>query len=129
MTLAGVNGINALLANADPCAQQDNADAMIDFAKSKGVTNGPALIANALAYRRHPRNAVNINGVVPSTVYCAKAPKNPELNGVVNAQLPGVNPGIYGDLSTNLFTFGGVGSCPFGQTPNQSTCSCSIALN
>jgi hypothetical protein len=28
VTLAGVNGINALLANADPCAQQDNADAM-----------------------------------------------------------------------------------------------------
>jgi hypothetical protein len=28
VTLAGVNGINSLLANADPCAQQDNADAV-----------------------------------------------------------------------------------------------------
>jgi len=128
VTLAGINGINALLANADPCAQQDNADAMITFAKSPGVTNGPALIDNALAYRRHPRNAVNINGVVPSTVYCNKGPKNPELNGVVNEQLVGVDPGFYGGLNNNVFAFGGTGSCPFGQTPNVSTCSCHIVL-
>lgn len=37
--LAGIDGINSLLANADACAQQDNADAMVDFAKSAGVTN------------------------------------------------------------------------------------------
>ncbi|KAI0707601.1 hypothetical protein C8Q76DRAFT_815666 [Earliella scabrosa] len=67
--LAGIDGINALLADADPCAQQDNADAMIDFAKSPGVTNADALIANAIAYRQHARNAYNINGVVPATPY------------------------------------------------------------
>jgi len=33
VVLAGINGINALLAGADACAQQDNADAMVDFAK------------------------------------------------------------------------------------------------
>lgn len=106
VTLAGVNGINALLANADPCAQQDNADSMIDFAKSPGVTNTDALIANAIAYRQHPRNALNIEGTVPSTPYCQKAPRNPELNGVVNAQLLGVNVGIFGGPSFGLVAFG-----------------------
>ena len=105
--LAGVNGINALLANADACAQQDNADAMIDFAKQPGVKNEQALIGNAVAYRKHPRNALNINGVVPSTLFCEKAPRNPELKGVVNAQLQGVDPGLFGSPSTGVVAFGG----------------------
>jgi hypothetical protein len=104
--LAGVKGINALLADADPCDQQDNADAMIDFAKSAGVTNADALIANAVAYRKHPRNAFSINGVVPSTPYCQRAPRNAELQGLANAQLPGVNPGVFGGPSFGLVAFG-----------------------
>ena len=104
--LAGIDGINALLADADPCAQQDNADAMIDFAKSPGVTNADALIANAIAYRQHARNAFNINGVVPATPYCTRPPRNSELEGLVNAQLEGVNPGIYGNINLGLFAFG-----------------------
>ena len=79
---------------------------MIDYAKSTGVTNTDDLIANAVAYRQHPRNALNINGVVPSTPYCQRAPRNPELQGVVNAQLPGVNPGIFGGPSVGLVAFG-----------------------
>ena len=110
VTLAGVNGINALLGDADPCAQQDNADAMIDFAKSAGVTNTDALVANAIAYRQHPRNAINVNGVVPATPYCQRAPRNPELQGIVNAQLDGVNPGVYGSPDLGLFAFG-AGKC------------------
>ncbi|KAH9019136.1 hypothetical protein EDB85DRAFT_2009654 [Lactarius pseudohatsudake] len=94
--LAGQNGIAALLANADPCAQQDNADAMVDFAKSPGVKNEQALIANAIAYRKHPRNALNIDGVVPSTF----------SGGVVNAQLQGVDPGLFGSPNTGLVAFG-----------------------
>ena len=76
MQLAGINGIHALLANADACAQQDNADAMVNFAKSPGIMNEQALIANAVAYRRHPHNALNVNGVVPSMLFCEKAPRN-----------------------------------------------------
>lgn len=106
VTLAGVNGINALLANADPCAQQDNADAMVDFAKSKGVTNKDALIANAKAYLAHPRNALNINGVTPSTPFCQSAPKNAELKSVVHKQLDGVNPGLFGSPALGVFAFG-----------------------
>jgi hypothetical protein len=104
--LAGQDGISALLANADPCAQQDNADAMIDFAKSAGVTNKDALIQNAIAYRKHPRNALNINGQVPSTPFCQRAPRNPEINGLVNGQLAGVNPGLFGSPALGVFAFG-----------------------
>ncbi|OBZ69352.1 hypothetical protein A0H81_10788 [Grifola frondosa] len=123
--LAGINGINALLADADPCAQQDNADAMIDFAKSPGVTNTDALVANAIAYRQHPRNAININGIVPSTPFCENAPRNQELVGIVNAQLQGVDFGIFGSVQFGLVAFGANGTCPFGQTADIDTCSCS----
>ncbi|EIW60116.1 uncharacterized protein TRAVEDRAFT_118724, partial [Trametes versicolor FP-101664 SS1] len=123
--LAGVDGINALLADAEPCAQQDNADAMIDFARSPGVTNTDALIANAVAYASHPRNAPNINGVIPSTLFCQRAPRNPELAGVVRPQLDGVDLGIFGDVNSGLFAFGADGTCPFGQTADVNTCGCS----
>jgi hypothetical protein len=106
VVLAGLNGISALLANADQCAQQDNADAMVDFAKSPGVNNEQALIANAITYRQHPRNALNIGGVTPSTLFCERAPRNSELNGVVNAQLQGVDPGLFGSPSTGIVAFG-----------------------
>ena len=86
---------------------------MIDFAKSPGIKNEAALIANAVAYRKHPRNALNINGVVPSTLFCEKAPRNPELNGVVNAQLQGVNPGLFGSPSAGIVPFGQREQFPF----------------
>ncbi len=114
---------------------------MIDFAKSSGVTNTEDLIANAVAYRQHPRNALNINGVVPSTPYCQRAPRNPELAGIVNTQLDGVNPGIFGGSTVGLAAFGDrkylinllsrlltlftASSCPFGSSPDVTTCSCS----
>ncbi len=104
--LAGINGINALLANADPCAQQENADAMIDFAKSRGIKNKAALIANAVSYAKHPRNALNINGVVPSTPFCQKAPRSAELKGLSHAQLKGVDPGLFGAPNIDIFSFG-----------------------
>ena len=79
---------------------------MIDFAKSAGVTNKDALIANAIAYRKHPRNALNINGVTPSTLFCETAPRNVELKGIVNAQLDGVDPGLFGSPATGIVPFG-----------------------
>lgn len=104
--LAGLGGIDALQADADTCAQQDIADTMITFAKSEGVTNSDALIAQAIAYRRHARNAINILGVIPGTLYCQKAPINSELSGVVNGQLSGVTPGLYGSPSIPIVPFG-----------------------
>ncbi|KAJ8472716.1 hypothetical protein ONZ45_g16550 [Pleurotus djamor] len=122
--LAGFDGINALLANSDPCAQQDNADSMIDFAKSANIRNKSALISFAITYRKHPRNALNILGTVPSTPYCQRAPRNAELNGVVNEQLDGVDPGVFGGPNSPVVAFGAPGTCPFGTTPDVSTCSC-----
>ena len=78
--------------------QQDNADAMVDFAKQPGIKNQQALIANAVTYRKDPRNALNINGVVPSTLFCQKAPRNAELQGV--------DPGLFGLPSTGVVAFG-----------------------
>jgi hypothetical protein len=116
---------------------------MIDFAKSAGVTNQADLIAAAIAYRQHPRNADDIGGgIIPSTPYCTKAPRNQELVGVYNQQLPGLDPGLYGGPNTPVVAFGeGAsvavlrwsvlansgfpdGTCPGGQTPDVSTCSC-----
>ena len=42
-------------------------DAMINFVKQPGVKNEPALIDNAVVYSEHPRNALNVDGIVPST--------------------------------------------------------------
>ncbi|KZT40865.1 hypothetical protein SISSUDRAFT_1059913 [Sistotremastrum suecicum HHB10207 ss-3] len=106
VTLAGINGINSLLANADPCDQQKNADAMVKFAKSKGVKNKDALIANAKAYREHPRNALNIGGITPSTPFCQEEAEEPEIRGLVNKQLDGVDPGIFGGPKFDLVAFG-----------------------
>jgi hypothetical protein len=75
VVLAGLNGINALPLGADACAQQNNADAMVDFAKLPGIKNKQALTDNASAYRKHPRNALNNGGVVPSTLFWESAPQ------------------------------------------------------
>ena len=86
---------------------------MIDFAKSPGVTNSDELIANAIAYRQHARNALNIEGIIPSTPYCQRPPRNDELVGVVNEQLVGVNPGIFGGPTFGLVAFGDREFCFF----------------
>jgi hypothetical protein len=80
---------------------------MIDFANSPGVTNQADLIAAAIAYRKHPRNADDIgDGVIPSTPYCTNPPRNQELVGIVNEQLPGVHPGLFGGPNFPIVAFG-----------------------
>lgn len=80
---------------------------MIDFAKSPGVTNQADLIAAAVAYRQHARNADDMGeGIIPSTPYCTKSPRNQELVGIVNAQLPGVDPGLFGGPNSPVVAFG-----------------------
>jgi len=124
--LAGVQGINALLVDADPCDQQNVADSMIDFANSPGVTNQAALMAYAVKYMQHPRNAVEVMGVIPSSMYCQSPPANSELNGLYNAQLEGCDPGLYGSPYTPMVSFGSEGTCPYGYTADMSSCSCSM---
>jgi hypothetical protein len=80
---------------------------MIDFANSPGITNQADLIAAAIAYREHPRNADDIGGgVIPSTPYCTNPPRNQELVGIVNDQLPGVDPGLFGGPNFPIVAFG-----------------------
>ena len=114
--------------------------------KSLGIANSDALIAAAIAYRQHPRNADDIGGgVVPSTPYCTEPPRNPELVGIANEQLPGVDPGLYGGPNAPMVAFGeGIyqikilqsvfqrltapfvygTTCPAGMTPDVPTCPC-----
>ncbi|KAF8163625.1 hypothetical protein B0H34DRAFT_650233 [Crassisporium funariophilum] len=123
-SLAGFGGIDALLETADACDQHDIADSMITFAKSKGIKNRDSLINFALSYRRHPRHSVKILGVIPSSLYCLKAPVNEELNGVYNSQFEGASRGIFGSPNTPMVPFGSTGTCPFGMTADVSSCGC-----
>jgi hypothetical protein len=77
--------------------------------------NQDALIAAAIVYRKHPRNSDEIGGgVIPSILYCTKQPRNQELVGIVNEQLPGVNPGLFGGPNSSVVAFGaGMSRCLF----------------
>ncbi|KAF4615194.1 hypothetical protein D9613_002617 [Agrocybe pediades] len=120
----GYYAIDALSEYADSCDQQVLADSMITFAKSSGIVNRDALINYAISFRRHPRHAVEILGVVPSSLYCLTPPINEELVGVYNDQLEGVNPGLYGSPSAPIVPFGSEGTCPLGMTADVSSCGC-----
>ena len=105
--LGAFNGVKALQADADVCVQQENADAMVDFAKLPGVNNMQALISNAIAYRHYPRNVEVVDGVTPKTLFCNNSPRNfEELASVFNAQLPGTAAGLFGSPTTGLVAFG-----------------------
>ncbi|KAF8586542.1 hypothetical protein K439DRAFT_944356 [Ramaria rubella] len=124
--LAGVRGINALLANGGVCDQLNVADDMFDFANSAGVNNADAL-KNYITtvYAVHPRNALALAGdITPSTPFCQTPPKNSELAGLNHGQLDGVNPGLFGGPSFTVVAFGDPVSCPLGKTPDVSTCTC-----
>ncbi|KAF8212055.1 hypothetical protein K438DRAFT_1957838 [Mycena galopus ATCC 62051] len=120
----GVDGYNALCADADVCAQQEVADAMVTFAKSKGVCNSAELIQVAVAYRKLPRESEEMFGFYPSTPYCNKISVNTELWGIWNEQPEGVTVGLYGGPNYPIVPFGETGSCPYGQFPAVNSCSC-----
>jgi len=120
----GIDGFSALFADADVCAQQDLADQMITFAKSEGITNSADLIQVAVAYRQLPRESVEIFGFYPSTPYCNKLSINTELRGIWNEQPEGVTSGLFGGPNYPIVPFGEDGSCPYGQYPDVTSCSC-----
>ncbi|KAJ6525624.1 hypothetical protein B0H19DRAFT_971090, partial [Mycena capillaripes] len=120
----GIDGFSALFADADVCAQQEIADEMITFAKSEGVKNSADLIQLAVAYRRMPRESALLFGFYPSTPYCRQRPINSELNGVWNEQPEGVTIGLFGGPNYPIVPFGEDGSCPYGQVPDVTSCSC-----
>ena len=103
---------------------------MIDFAKSASVKNQDALIAAAITYRKHPRNTEDIGGgVILSIPYCTKQPRNQELVGVVNDQLPGVNPDLFGGSNSPVIPFGaGMSLCLFHDGAAQANGALYMAL-
>ncbi|KAJ7219438.1 hypothetical protein GGX14DRAFT_592183 [Mycena pura] len=119
-----ISGYSALFAESDVCAQQETADEMITFVKSHGFSNSDDWIKVAVSYRRLARESVQLFGFYPSTPYCTVQPMNDELCGVWNEQPEGVSVGLYGGPDYPIVPFGDDASCPYGQTPDPTTCSC-----
>ncbi|TBU55568.1 hypothetical protein BD310DRAFT_979504 [Dichomitus squalens] len=116
--------ITPLLAAQPECSQQDMADAIIDAAQQFDDTTKANLIALAVEYRQVEKNTPPDFTTNPPTnrnsVFCQKAPKNAELNGLVQAQDPANDPNVFFDPATkqsvqkgaqpNTFPFGTAGS-------------------
>jgi hypothetical protein len=85
---------------------------------------------NAVAYRKHPRNALALDGgVTPSTPFCQQAPKNAELKGVVNGQLDGVNPGLFGGPKFAVVAFGDRTYCLVILHVMDRSLTCTVSLS
>ncbi|KAI0657952.1 hypothetical protein C8Q70DRAFT_250526 [Cubamyces menziesii] len=101
-----VTAFATLLAAADPCAQQDSADAMIDLAKQ--LNNDPDMIRLAQIFAQQPRNTPTSQAVQ----YCQRAPKNAELQGLFQCQFQGASQ----DTFVGGVKVGSPGTIPFGLT-------------
>ncbi|KAH8915919.1 hypothetical protein BT69DRAFT_1271065 [Atractiella rhizophila] len=100
-TLAG-KCVSSLLAAADPCAQQDCADEMIDVALAQTDSAVQQNIINiAIEFRQAEKNTQPDFRVQPPvdrfSIFCLKAPKHEQLNGLVQAQDSNANPLLFAD--------------------------------
>ncbi|KAL0954553.1 hypothetical protein HGRIS_003518 [Hohenbuehelia grisea] len=124
-TLAG-KAVTPLLAAQPECSQQDLADEIIDTSKQFDAATQANMLAIAIEYRQSEKNTPPDFSTNPPTlrnsVFCQKAPKNPELIGLVQAQDPGNDPNIFFDPAlgksvrlgdqANTAPFGGAGNAP-----------------
>ncbi|KAJ6539715.1 hypothetical protein B0H19DRAFT_370598 [Mycena capillaripes] len=101
--LAGA-AVTPLLAKQGECTQQDMADQIIDTSKQFDAATQKNMLAIAIEYRQTEKNTPPDFKTKPPTlrnsVFCQKAPKNPELNGLVQAQDPGNDPKVFFDPAT-----------------------------
>ncbi|OSD06465.1 hypothetical protein PYCCODRAFT_1464397 [Trametes coccinea BRFM310] len=139
--LAGA-AITPLLAAQPECSQQDMADQIIDAAQQFDDATKANMIALAVEYRQAEKNTPPDFSTNPPTnrnsVFCQKAPKNPELNGLVQAQDPANDPNIFFDPATgksvkkgdqpNTFPFGTSGSASSGSS-NSTAAASSAAVS
>ncbi|PPQ67480.1 hypothetical protein CVT25_006021, partial [Psilocybe cyanescens] len=99
-TLAG-QAVTPLLAAQPECSQQDMADAIIDASKQFDAATQALMLAAAIEYRQAEKNTPPDFSKNPPTarnsVFCQKAPKNPELNGLIQAQDPANDPNVFFD--------------------------------
>jgi hypothetical protein len=122
-TLSG-QAITPLLAAQPECSQQDFADTIIDAAAQFDDATKQNMIQLAIVYRQAEKNTPPDFTTNPPTnrnsVFCQKAPKNAQLNGLVQAQDPANDPNTFFDPATkasvkkgdqpNTFPFGTSGS-------------------
>lgn len=117
--LAG-QAVTPLLAAQGECTQQDLADAIIDASKQFDATTQANMIAIAKEYRQAEKNTPPDFTTNPpanrNSVFCQKAPKNPELNGLVQAQDPANDPNLFFDPATQATVKKGTqaNTSPFG---------------
>ncbi|KAI0714325.1 hypothetical protein C8T65DRAFT_573597 [Cerioporus squamosus] len=133
-TLSGA-AITPLLAAQPECSQQDMADQIIDAAQQFDDATKANMIALAVEYRQAEKNTPPDFTTNPPTnrnsVFCQKAPKNAELNGLVQAQDPANDPNLFFDPATqksvtkgsqaNTFPFGTSGSGSSNATASSSS--------
>ncbi|KAF7352466.1 hypothetical protein MVEN_01211500 [Mycena venus] len=86
------------------CTQQDMADQIIDASKQFDAATQKNMLAIAIEYRQTEKNTPPDFKTKPPTlrnsVFCQKAPKNAELNGLVQAQDPANDPNVFFDPAT-----------------------------
>lgn len=130
-TLAG-KAVTPLLAAQPECSQQDLADEIIDASKQFDAATQANMIAIAQEYRQAEKNTPPDFSANPprlrNSVFCQKAPKNPELNGLVQAQDPANDPNLFFDPNgaktvqrgsqANTAPFGGAAAPAPAPAPN-----------
>ncbi|KAH8118038.1 hypothetical protein DFH11DRAFT_1541287 [Phellopilus nigrolimitatus] len=135
-TLAG-SAISTLLGAASECAQQDQADDIIDAAAQFDNATAANMIALAVEFRQVEKNTPPDSSTNPPTnrnsVFCQTAPRNAQLNGLVQAQDPANDPNVFFDPATsssvtlgsqaNTFPFGTNGASSSNSTSSNSTSS------
>ncbi|KAK0223337.1 hypothetical protein IW262DRAFT_1269388 [Armillaria fumosa] len=135
-TLAGA-AITPLLAAQPECSQQDMADQIIDAAAQFDAATQTNMIALAIEYRQAEKNTPPDFTTQPPTprnsVFCQTAPKNSQLNGLVQAQDPANDPNLFFDPAlgatvklgsqANTFPFGTNGTSDTNSTVIESTAS------
>ncbi|KAF8896338.1 hypothetical protein BD779DRAFT_577336 [Infundibulicybe gibba] len=93
--------VSPLLGAAPECSQQDLADDIIDASQQFDATTKAAMVSLAIEYRQIEKNTPPDFTVTPSllrnSVFCQKQPRNPQLNGLVQAQDPGNDPNLFFD--------------------------------
>ncbi|KAI5122268.1 hypothetical protein M0805_002349 [Coniferiporia weirii] len=136
--LAG-SAVSTLLGAADECAQQNLADQIIDAAAQFDATTQANMIALAIEFRQAEKNTPPDFTTNPPTnrnsVFCQTAPKNSQLNGLVQAQDPANDPNVFFDPATgasvtlgsqaNTFPFGSAGSAAFSNSSVKRAASAS----
>ncbi|KAF8968157.1 hypothetical protein BDZ97DRAFT_458267 [Flammula alnicola] len=127
-TLAG-QAVTPLLAAQPECSQQDMADAIIDASKQFDAATAAAMVAAAVEYRQVEKNTPPDFTTNPpalrNSVFCQKTPKNPQLNGLVQAQDPSNDPNLFFDpaLKATVVKGSQANTFPFGDAASQSAAS------